>query len=135
MQGTLQGWRYLRKQLSGHLQDEGNNCGGILDRAYLLKATDENLLEFRTQKRMDPHLIASSSAPRCIQCGQYLISLTSVSSVTLLVLRIRQSSDTFYLFPLDVFLFYISGLVLLVKLVSTTKHVASSFWALLNVCM
>ena len=47
-----------RAVLSERLQDEGTNCGGELGRACLLKATSENLLEFKTQNEVDPDLIA-----------------------------------------------------------------------------
>lgn len=77
----------------------GMTIVGRLGKAYCLwlNATDGNLLEFKTQKMVEPNLVASSSAPRCNQCCQY-VSLTSLSPWPLGPQK-RQTGDNFT-FPL-----------------------------------
>lgn len=48
---------------------------GKLGRAFFAQGHSGNLLEFKTQT-VNPNLIASPSAPKCIQCCQHIITLT-----------------------------------------------------------
>lgn len=79
-------------------QNEGRQREWLLwGRAYLLRAPDGTLLEFKTQREGDPDLLLPVSSP---VCGQYLSLTSLVSARDPWGPGKRQAGDTF-LFPFE----------------------------------